>query len=135
MIRAYDIGTVHVIRVEVNWNDLDGSTALRMEECIRDRGTGYFNPAYTVTPLPGTSHQEFFLQARRALVLWTKTLNRILGGTARRKRQCRRASYVRRRLEFTGVLILDGIIMQPYDWADKPFRKLPCHLNPVELNT
>lgn len=137
MSRSYTIGTVDITKHVVDWNSLDGSTAARLEECIHQNGTGYFNPAYTVIPQPGTLKRDFFRQAQRALILWTQTLNRVLGGTARRKRACKNASYVQRRLEFIGILVINGVITQPHDWSITPLcqRDIKCRVSLQETNS
>jgi len=113
---------VQVTKHLVDWSSLSTGPALRLNETLLNQTSGYFNPAYSVIPLPGTSDADFYRSACQALIKWTRTLNQVLGGPSRRKRAFRNAPYMTQRLEFLGVLVLRGQIMKPHDWAGAPKR-------------
>jgi hypothetical protein len=116
-VSTYAIGHVTIEKFAVDWNDLTGPTALRLNALMQQPGSGYVNPEYTVRPNDGATTAELVRMARRAQVLWNKRLARTLGSAAR-KRLIKRAKPLFRQPQFTGILVIDGHPVPPTDWPD-----------------
>jgi len=77
-------------------------------------GTVYANPRFVVRAAAPTA--RFMAQARWAQRTWLQQMKQILGSGGQLKREIKQRPPLLRQLEFTGVLVVDGLHIAPQQW-------------------
>lgn len=112
----YSAGPIEITKYHIDWTDLPGSVEARLKAVSAD-GRYYLNPEYTVVGPADAPLEQFVKQARRAQVLWNKRLARVFGSGGR-KRMVKKADPALRQLINSGVMLLEGVPVNPKGWPD-----------------
>jgi hypothetical protein len=115
VLKTYQVKSVKVLKHQVDMEDPAKQSAMRIAEYMKKPGQFYINPEYTLIAGPQTTYEELCEVAQQKLVAWNQRLSRILGSSARKK-LIKKANELDRRLKFTGVLVLDGVIRERRSW-------------------
>lgn len=117
---------VTVKRLYFDWND-PSEAVVREIERIGDswqHGCWYINP---ISRVYGPEPTRVFLSVvRKRQAAWFRMLNRQFGSGWRRKMLARSTGIVQRRYEFTGILVVDGNVIEPDSQANLE-RRLGLH--------
>ena len=95
-----------------DWNELAAVTRERILK-LKPQPPGwciYLNPAFTVQA--SEFSREFSDDARRCQRTWLRTIIKVLGGGT-----LGNTDYLERQLAHNGVLIIDGHMVTPHEWA------------------
>ena len=110
-------GSVRHFRAD--WERLEETTDRRVNGVLRRSlpGCWYLNPQCTVH-CPRLT-RAFFQRARKAQAAWCRTMTQSLGAANRQRAFRFITDDKRRRLEFTGILIIDGDELSPWEWYQR----------------
>ena len=99
----------------VNWDDLEEGVWPRILMALKEpAGCFYLNPRYTV--FCRVPKKTFFVKARKCQAAWCRTMGQVLRSSNRRK-EARKRCPTQRQLMFTGMLIVDGVRLDPCQWV------------------
>ena len=115
--------TLKISKRPVDWNCLEETTVTEMNQLIKEKGTGYVNPEYTLELMDPTTYGEFARNARRLQALWIQRLIKQIGGSAIRK-YMKSQPLLRRKLLYTGLMIVEGKIQMDFKWEGKRTKTL-----------
>ena len=104
---------VMIRRFTPDWDFLAETTNARMHGVLEMLlpGSWYLNPIYTVHAEEPT--KAFFRKARKCQADWFRTMSDSLGSATRRRTQKSTNDERERRLSFSGILIVDGKVLDP----------------------
>ena len=122
---------VLIDRYRLDWNTLAEDVAGRIETTLQQRAAGcrYFNPAVTVTCLQPSP--EFWRVVRKEQARWCRQASGTIRRNVRRRVSTwvsdepplnKHARYLDRALCFTGILFIDGKLIQSqsHSWPKPP---------------
>ena len=107
---------VMIRRFTPDWDFLAETTNARMHGVLEKRlpGSWYLNPRYTVHAEEPT--REFLRKARKCQADWFRMMDESLLSATRRRTQRNTNNERERHLGFSGILIVDGKLLDPHAW-------------------
>lgn len=116
-LKTYKVGKLTVQKRRVDWNRLEETTALEVNDLYTKGKTGYANPEYTLLLDKDIPYTEIVRKAKTFQLLWIKRLRKQLGYRAV-KHYVRDQTHINRQLLYTGVLVVNGEIkLSSADWG------------------